>query len=184
MVCAPHNFMLSLLQKTTLALPLMKSVRPCENLSYVCILSGNKMRVSYCFDDHKDTHFVTSLESPSFKKFLLCRSKELLCHGAFSVLLLPLLLLWRKFGLIYQLLRRKGLLFVAGHGCGFQFPHKWEGRGRRRRLFDHIKIRRRTCETNVVFATSTLAKYVTDIPFFPFLEVNSPDGKRQELSTF
>ena len=36
------------------------------------------MRASYCFEDHKDTHFVTSLESPSFKKFLLCRSKELL----------------------------------------------------------------------------------------------------------
>ena len=183
MVCAPHNFMLSLLQKTTLALPLMKSVRPCENLIYHMSASFQEIK----WELHIALKTIRTLILSQVSKVRVSKSFFFAGRRNFSLpwslLLLPLLLLWRKFGLIYQLLRRKGLLFVAGHGCGFHSPIN-EKVGRRRRLFDHIKIRRRTCETNVVFATSTTAKYVTDIPFSPFLEVNSPDGKRQELSTF
>ena len=122
MVCAPHNFMLSLLQKTTLALPLMKSVRPCENLTHH--MSAHFQEIKWKL--HIALNTIRTLILSQVSKVRVSKSFFFAGRRNFSLpwslLLLPLLLLWRKFGLIYQLLRRKGLLFVAGHGCGFHSP--------------------------------------------------------------
>ena len=150
MVCAPHNFMLSLLQKTTLALPLMKSVRPCENLTYHMSAYFQEIK----WELHIALKTIRTLILSQVSKVRVSKSFFFAGRRNFSAMepsLTTSTFALTEVWINLPTFTEKRTTLRCRPWLRLSFPHKWEGRKKRRRLFDHIKIRRRTCKTNVVF---------------------------------